>query len=368
MCIAPLGAYEGLSVATSYPSVTTGETELIIFDLTVKNYDQPPQRIDLEVQQLPHGWEYEFVGGGGLVDAVFVEPESTTSVQLWIAVNDQDAVGRYDFSVKATGSEHDFILPLTVYLEQDLPQRLALDPELPAVKGTVDSDFTFNVKVNNHSAREVLVDLDAEVPQGFSVQFAQQYGGKQLSTLSLESGSSETVKVTVKPRKDISEGSYPIMVVATSEAARATTQLTMEIEGSPELEIRGVNGLLSGSAVAGREQTFALEVVNSGSADLTDISFSSYKPSQWQVEFTPDKLDTLAAGETREIQAVVQPSSQAITGDYNVTFRANASEDSASERFRITVKTASMWSVVSLLIIAAAAVVLVFAIKKFGRR
>jgi uncharacterized membrane protein len=158
------------------------------------------------------------------------------------------------------------------------------------------------------------------------------------------------------------------MVVATSEAARATTQLTMEIEGSPELEIRGVNGLLSGSAVAGREQTFALEVVNSGSADLTDISFSSYKPSQWQVEFTPDKLDTLAAGETREIQAVVQPSSQAITGDYNVTFRANASEDSASERFRITVKTASMWSVVSLLIIAAAAVVLVFAIKKFGRR
>jgi len=368
VCLSPVWAYEGLSVATPYPSVTTGETELVIFDLTVKNYDLPPQRIDLSVSGIPDGWDYEFVGGGGLVDAVFVEPESNTKVQLWVAFNGGTASGRHEFSVEAKGSGHSFSLPLSLRLQQDLPQRLELDPELPFIKGTPDTDFTFNVALRNQSAREVLVDLDAQAPEGFSVQFSQQYGGKALSTVPLASGADESIKVTVKPRRDTPEGTYPVTVVAKSEAAQAIANLTMEIEGTPTLKVSGEGGLLSGTAVAGKEKTLAVEVSNTGTADVTDISLSAYKPSGWQVIFTPDTLENLPAGETREIQAVIQPSSNAITGDYSITVRANAKETSASEQFRITVKTSTLWGIVAILIIAAAGVVLVLAVRKFGRR
>jgi uncharacterized membrane protein len=245
---------------------------------------------------------------------------------------------------------------------------LELDPELPLVKGTPDSDFTFNVKLKNQSAREVLVDLDAQVPDGFTVQFSQQYGGKSLSTVPLDSGANESIKVTVKPRRDTPEGVYPVVVIARTEAVEAIAHLSMEVEGTPKLEISGTGGLLSTDAVAGKEKTFSLEVTNNGTADVSDITFSSYKPSQWQVRFAPDSLDNLPAGETREIQAIIQPSSNAITGDYSVTIRANGKESSDSEQFRITVKTSTVWGVVAILIIAAAVVVLVFAVRKFGRR
>ena len=36
--------------------------------------------------------------------------------------------------------------------------------------------------------------------------------------------------------------------------------------------------------------------------------------------------------------------------------------------YRITVRTSSLWGIVSVVIIAAAAVLLAFAVKKFGRR
>lgn len=368
LCVLPVWAYEGLSVATSYPSVTTGETDLIIFDLTVRNYDLPPQRIDLSVTGIPQGWDYEFVGGGGLVDAVFVEPESTAKVQLWVAPDGAEKSGSHGFTVVGTGLDSSFSLPLTVTLEKDLPQRLSLDPELPTVKGTPDADFTFNVKLQNNSAREVLVDLDAQVQEGFYVQFAQQYGGKALSTVPLKAGASEDIKVTISPPTDIAEGSYPVTVVASSESAKAVTYLTMEIEGQPKLSLSGTGGLLSGSAVAGKEKVFALELKNTGTATAEDISLSSYKPTNWNVKFSPETVENLEAGAVKEIQATIQPSSDALTGDYNVTLRANSKANSTSEQFRITVKTSSLWGVVAIIIIAAAVVVLVIAVRKFGRR
>lgn len=157
-------------------------------------------------------------------------------------------------------------------------------------------------------------------------------------------------------------------MIATSETAQAIANLTMEIEGTPNLTVSGAGGLLSATAVAGKEKTITVAVSNTGTAEVSDISLSSYKPSEWQVVFTPDTIESLPPGETREVQAVIQPSSHAITGDYSITVRANAKESSASEQFRITVKTSTLWGIVAILIIAAAVVVLAFAVRKFGRR
>ena len=107
---------------------------------------------------------------------------------------------------------------------------------------------------------------------------------------------------------------------------------------------------------------------NTGTASAKQVSFSSSSPRNWNVEFEPESIDEIAAGETREVRATVTPSSEAITGDYNVSFRARSDMGNTSEKFRITVRTSTLWGIVAVLIIAAAAVVLVFAVRRFGRR
>jgi uncharacterized membrane protein len=108
---------------------------------------------------------------------------------------------------------------------------------------------------------------------------------------------------------------------------------------------------------------------NSGTADAKGIKLSSSTPSNWNVTFNPSSVEDLAAGDTATVKATIRPSSEALTGDYSLALSAS-SENSGniSEQYRITVKTSSMWGIISVIIIAAAALLLVFAVKKFGRR
>lgn len=371
MAALPLFAdYQGLSVATNYPSLNVSSSDMITFDLRIKSYGLAPQRVNLSLTGLPEGWEYQFVGGGGLVNAVFTEPDSTSTVQLWVIPSDGNQEAVYSFSVHATGENGDsYSLPLTITIGRQLPQRLALDTDLPTIKGDPKSDFTFNVTLRNNSANETLIDLYADVPQGFYATFKEQYGSKTINTLSLGAGSSRSVQVTVTPSAGVSEGAYPITVTARSSGAEASLPVMLEVQGQATLTLSGVGGILSSNAVAGKEKVLDLELKNTGTANAQHIELSSYTPSNWTISYNPAVVEELPAGETVTVKATLKPSSEALNGDYSLTLRANSKNaGNVSEQFRITVRTSSIWGIVSIVIIALAAVLLVFAVKKFGRR
>ena len=57
-----------------------------------------------------------------------------------------------------------------------------------------------------------------------------------------------------------------------------------------------------------------------------------------------------------------------MSGDYMATLTAENSETSQSVQFRVTVKTQTIWGVVGVLLIAAAACGLAYVFRKYGRR
>lgn len=369
--VTPLFAsYDGLSVATSYPSLNVSSTDMITFDLNVKNFNLAPQRVDLSLSGLPSGWEYQFVGGGGLVNAVFAEPDATANVQLWVIPSKVSKEEVYNFTVNAKGEDGtSFSLPLTVTMGKQLPQRLALNTELPTIKGDPSSSFTFNVSLRNNSASETLIDLYTDVPQGFSASFKEQYGSSTINTLSMGAGLSKAIQVTVILPEGVSEGTYPVTVTAKSSGAEASVPITLDVQGQAKISLSGKDGLLSSSAVAGKEKVLDLELKNSGSATAKHVELSSFTPSNWTVTYSPSVVEEIAAGATETVKATVKPSSEALTGDYSLTLNAKSTNaGNVSAQYRITVHTSSLWGIVSIVIIAAAAVLLVFAVRKFGRR
>ncbi len=363
-------SYEGLSVSTEYPSLNVDDTSMIIFDLSVKNYQITPSRVDLSIVDLPSGWESQFVGGGGKINAVFSDQDKPVSAQLWLIPPKNVKSGKYDFSVKASTAEgYSYSLPLTVYLGQKIPQRLSIKSELDQLEGNPGTDFSFNVTIKNNSAASTFMDLVSQAPDGFKTTFKEQYGTKEINTLSIDAGKSSTVKVTVTPPQGVKEGNYPISIVAKASTTSASSDVNLKIKGQDNLSLSGPDGLLSFSAVAGKEKTFTLELKNQGTAESKDIKLTSSSPSNWKVSFIPEKIDSLAAGQTTEVKMNVTPASEAITGDYQMRATATSSTSAKSTpQFRVTVKTASTWGIISIIIIAAAVIILLLATKKFGRR
>ena len=97
------------------------------------------------------------------------------------------------------------------------------------------------------------------------------------------------------------------------------------------------------------------------------MNLTTTAPSGWTIEFSESTIDTLAAGEKKDVVMYVTPSKDAMSGDYAMTVSAQNEDTSLDQSFRVTVKTSTLWGVVGILIIAAVICGLGEVFHKYGR-
>ena len=358
----------GLWLLTDFPELAGEVGNESKISLTLQNSNLPPERVALSVEGLPDGWTWTLTGDSREVSAAMVGTDETRNLTLSVTPPADAKTDTVNFRVVGHAPDHDLTLPITMRLTAPKPAKLELDPDLPALRGTPSSSFDFQVAIKNDSPDDATVNLIAQTPDGFIATFKEQYGTQELTSLPIKAGKSKTVKLSIQPPHDAPAGDYPMVMQATSPKISAETQLVAEITGQPSLSVSGPGGRLSGEATAGKAETFAFDVGNSGSAPAKTIRFSANAPSGWKVSFTPDQLPALDTGGHQPVQVEITPSEKAIAGDYMVTVRANGDGTSTSADFRTTVTTSTIWGIVGLGIIAAAVLVLALAVTRYGRR
>lgn len=372
--VVPAGAQEkappikGLYLLTDYPSVTVRPGTNSTINLRLQNYAMPPERLTLEVTDVPKGWSARLLGGGQPVAAAMATPDQSTSLQLRVAVPADAQMGTHNLTVTATGPQTTLSLPVAVTLAKELPAQLTLEPQLPSLRGTPRSNFEFQIGVKNDSGRNLVVSLAAQAPRFFETSFTEQYGSQELSSIPVEAGQTKTVKLTVRPPSTAAAQAFPVSVRASAEDAVAETKLSLEIAGQPQLSVSGRDGRVSASAVAGGQTTVPIVVANRGTAPADEVELSGNAPSGWRVEFEPKAIDRIDPNQTREVQALITPPEKAVAGDYMATVRVSARGESASSDFRVSVATSTMWGIVGAGIIAIALLIMIGAVARFGRR
>ena len=364
----PAGGYRGIWVSTPFPSFNVAAGETVTLDLEVYNSGLPPQRVALVMDNVPKGWGAVFLGEGKRVQSVFVAPAGKASVKLRLEPGTEVAEGTQRFEIGVVGADSRFKLPIELGIGQSLPPKLTLKPELPELRGSPTSDFEFKIAVRNDGGDDATVRVDADAPPGFRARLTEQFGSQELTTLALKVGQEKTVTVKVTPGGKVEQGQFPVGVRATTGKVEATTKLMMEVTGEPRLELSGAGERLNASATAGTETPVDVIVSNLGTAPALGVKLSANAPAGWKVTFQPDRLEALAPNARETVKALVFPSEKAIAGDYMVAVRANADGASKSSDFRITVQTSTLWGIVGVLVIAAALLVLVVAMMRYGRR
>ena len=359
---------KGMFLLTDYPAVTVRPGTTTTVNLRLRNYALPPERFALTVGNAPAGWTVTLLGGGQPAGAAMVATNDSTTLQLRLDVPANAAMGTQNLTVTAKGQSTELSLPVSVTLAKDLPAKLAVEPELPSLRGTSKSNFEYQLKVKNDSGRNLVVALAAQAPQNFETSFTEQYGSQELSSLPVEAGQSKTVKLKVRPPSTTGANRYPVSVKATAEDATADASVALEITGSPKLSMAGRDGVLSARAEAGKEASIPIVVTNTGTAAADEIELSSSAPSGWKVTFEPKTIDRIAPGANKEVQALVTPPEKAIAGDYAPTFNAAARGETANTQFRVAVGVSTMWGAIGIGIIAIALLIMVGAVARFGRR
>lgn len=361
-------SFKGIWVSTPYPAFDTAAGATLTLNLTVHNAGLPPQVVRLAVKDDASRWSAAFIGEDKRVQSVFVAPNSTASVKLRLEPKKAAEQGTQTITVVATGKESRFDLPIELTIGESLPPKLSVTPELPALRGSPNSDFDFKVAIRNDGGEDATVRVDAKAPPKFRVKITEEYGSQELTSLPVKVGEEKTVTVKVTPAFNTEKGTYPVAVRVSSGKAAAETRLTMEVTGAPDLKITGVGERLSASAEAGDETPVEVVLSNHGSAPARDIKLRATPPTGWKVAFRPSEIDSLAPDATETVQALVTPSRKAIAGDYMVPIRAESGGTNESSDFRITVRTSTLWGIVGVLVIGAALVILVAAMMRYGRR
>ncbi|HEY8498562.1 MAG TPA: NEW3 domain-containing protein [Limnochordales bacterium] len=349
-------------------AVEPGSTQTI--SLTLTNYGDTGQVVDLQVLQAPKGWDVYFRGRGTRVHQAYVQPKEdtrpgTSYLDLQVTIPADAAPGDYPVVLAAGPSR----LRLSLRVSRQAAEKpVELTTDYPQLRGPAGAQFEFPVNLANRSGDDQTYQLDAQAPQGWRVEISPRFESRQVASIGVKAGSTQSLDVRVTAPDRVPAGEYPVMLRASAPGSEATLQLTAVITGTYELRLTTPTGRLNADAVAGRDSPVKLVLDNTGSADLHAITLSASTPVNWQVKFDPEQVDVLPAGQSREVTATIRPDGRAIAGDYALSVRASAAEASSDVTLRVAVKTPTLWGWVGVGIVAVVVAGLFTTFRVYGRR
>ena len=360
----PAAAQVGLSITTPYPSVSVQPGANATFDLTITADEAV--RVALAVEGLPDGWRASFTGGGSEVHAVYVQPGQPVEVSLDVDVGDMSTDGA-ELNVTASGGGETARLELELVPAPEARGSVTLESDYPSLRGSTEDEFQFNLTLTNDTPQQQAFNLSASGPAGWDITI-QPAGEARAASVTVDARGTQRLEVRATPPQDAESGAYPLLVEVSAGEHRATAELAVEITGTVALRLAAADERLNATASAGSTREYQVVLVNEGTSPLVTIQLSGRGPSEWEIAFEPETVETLAPGQSTEAVARITPTGSAVAGDYVVTLSAETEGASESIEVRVTVETPPIWGAVGILLIAAALGGMALVFRRYGRR
>ncbi len=349
----------GIALYTEFSGVVVPLGETVRMELTVENKGRRDETLALKLAAVPKGWKASLKGGSFTVTGVSVPDGKTRTLSFSAEPEKGVPAGTYEFTIEGTTADGKLTATHTISVTTRERSRLGagdiqITTSYPVLRGQTDATFEFSLDVANKSDNDRTFSLAALAPEKWEVNFKPGYEAKQISSLRIRGGSSQTVAVQVTPPREATSGEYPVLVRVTAGESKAEVPLKVVLTGIYKLDAATPTGILSAEAVTGKPTTVSLLVKNTGSATNRNISLSSFKPENWTVEFKPEKIEALEPGAIKQVEATIIPAATALVGDYSVGLSADGEKSNKTVEMRVTVKAPTAWGLVGVVLIALA--------------
>jgi uncharacterized membrane protein len=365
-----------ITMAVEYPGIELPAGKNVDMDIIFYNKGKSDENVNVWIAEQPKGWEtliktYKFT-----VTGVHVPSGENKSLTFEAKPGEEVQPGKYEFRVDAQTPDGQFKMAQTIVVtveekakeEPKVSKGVKLNTTYPVLRGPTDGTFEFSIDVNSELENDAVFDLAAQGPQNWDINFKPAYESKYISSLQIKANQSKTISVEIKPPADAKAGEYPIKVQTSSGEAKGEIDLMVTLTGTYGLEAGTPSGLLSLDARAGQPANMSIYIKNTGSAPNNDIKFMTFKPENWKVELTPDKVESLAPGDLKQVEVGITPYKDALVGDYSVGVEIQGEKASKTLEFRTTVKASAAWGWIGIAAIVVVIGGLTALFRKLGRR
>jgi len=262
---------------------------------------------------------------------------------------------------------------LLIFPQAVLAQEETIELTTPYTKleGTSGASFEFMVTLDYQGTEARVFNLSVTGPQDWALYITPSYPkDKVIGDIRLEPDmtTGNMISVTAASPSWAEPGEYQVTVEASSGDIKGTLSLTPVITARYGMSLTTPDSRLSTKATAGKDNYFTVVVLNTGSAAIENITFSSDKPTGWTVDFTPGSVGSLVAGGSQTVDVNIKPGAKAIAGDYQVILTAKGAQKTTDVSIRVTVETPTVWGWVGVAIIMLVVAGLVFVFIRFSRR
>jgi len=365
-----------ITAAIQYPGITLSPDDSFSVDLLIKNRGRSDETVLVEVTEKPKDWDVEVKRYSTLVSGVFVASKEDQTLNLSGKPADKEIkklpAGTYRFAIKAKTEDgvltQSSAITVNVVSGEKAAERVSIDTSYPTLRGPSGDKFQFSLDVRNDTDQDAVFNFRATAPPGWETSFKPAYESKQISSLQINASSSKTVEMEVTPPYRAEAGEYDFKVEVDSPKAKAEKDLQVVLTGTYGLKVGTASGLLSLVTERDKTASVTLLVQNTGSAAQREITFNSFKPENWKVEFKPEKLQDLGPGAIQQTEISITPGDQALIGDYSVSIETQGEKANQDTEFRVTIKAASAWGWIGVGIIVLVVVGLAVVFRVLGRR
>jgi len=261
------------------------------------------------------------------------------------------------------------------------PEELYFEITLPKIQAEEGENFIFDFNViykmgdepfglDPEEENQKTFDITVDYPEGWYA--VAMSGNTDISAINLTSGKQQSLKFGAAPMVSQEPGEYTF--TATLESAvegdplEASIEFTAVLTATYELELKTKSGMLSTDMTSGKDNHFNLLVNNNSSTSLENIKITSNEPEGWRVSFDTDKIESIEAGESAEIDMTVNPAEKAIAGDYMLNLSVSSEKASDNIELRVTVETPTIWGIVGIGIIVVVIIAVAIIFTRLGRR
>ncbi|WP_439483810.1 COG1470 family protein [Cyclobacterium plantarum] len=249
---------------------------------------------------------------------------------------------------------------------QGTPEGASFTASLLNIEAPVNETFRYQTTLKNSSGQAQVYELKAETPEGWRLAFKAR--GSQVTSLNVEPGKTENLTIEIRPAYGAKPARYSIPVQAIADSETLDLELEAVVEGSYEMELTTPSGRLSGEITEGEKAEILLQVKNTGSLPLNEITLSSQTPPNWEASFSPSEIQQLDPGKSVDVIATVSVPDKTLAGDYVNKFTAKNAPSTSTATYRMTVKTSMLSCGVGILVILLSIGFVFYLIRKFGRR
>ncbi|MDP8959461.1 MAG: NEW3 domain-containing protein [Actinomycetota bacterium] len=217
-------------------------------------------------------------------------------------------------------------------------EQVRLTTPYPDVAVEAGEPATFPLEVNAPAGQRVDLEI-TQVPEEWSATL--RGGGFVIDGVFTDPEEPPQVELEVEVPAGASEGSYQVVVVATSEAGSDTLPLELRVAEAVGGNVTLMAEFPTLQGASDQTFSFSLDLANETAEEIT-FNLGSEGPEAWQIEVRPTAeaqaaTATVPAGETGSLSVEVDPLDDAPAGTYPILVQAVGGGQTAEAELQVEI-------------------------------